>query len=383
MRYGDDTEPKRKRRVKVDVQPGMSISVEDLNSSQNDKNTDKSSINKTKSSKKQVAEPISSDEDSSLESNDIVYMESDDDGDFEDFRQQLIEDQMYDRLYDKEDNVTEFDEINPELSNTANQTEPEKQCEEGLSLTTNDFVLVRFETLKKKGNPKNYIGQIITMNPSDVEVNFLRNKNLKLEAYNANISLNENLTPEYRMELPEKQNYKDINSTCDIPKISRRCIKNFAVAVEKFALSKSEDMYKEKYLLAIRSAIGNEATFIKSFCAAKMRKHVVYEVDLEVNENCIIQAQSTGIGRNRRNKQTAMKSVGLQYLREKQLYDRTLKEKEIQMENRKISCKERKIELQEKQHALEEAKFELEKNEKEGRLQMELEERRHRNHNES
>ncbi|KAK4884833.1 hypothetical protein RN001_001104 [Aquatica leii] len=150
MRYSDDTEPKRKRRVKVDVQPGMSISVEDLNSSQNDKNTDKSSINKTKSSKKQVAEPIFSDEDSSLESNDIVYMESDDDGDFEDFRQQLIEDQMYDRLYDQEDNVTEFDEINPELSNTANQTEPEKQCEEGLSLTTNDFVLVRFETLKKK-----------------------------------------------------------------------------------------------------------------------------------------------------------------------------------------------------------------------------------------
>ncbi|KAK4887307.1 hypothetical protein RN001_003578 [Aquatica leii] len=181
MRYGDDTEPKRKRRVKVDVQPGMSISVEDLNYSQNDKNTDKSSINKTKSSKKQVAEPISSDEDSSLESNDIVYMESDDDGDFEDFWQQLIEDQMYDRLYDQEDNVTEFDEINPELSNTANQTEPEKQCEEGLSITTNDFVLVRFETLKKKGNAKNYIGQIITMNPSDVEVNFLRNKNLKIK----------------------------------------------------------------------------------------------------------------------------------------------------------------------------------------------------------
>ncbi|KAK4884094.1 hypothetical protein RN001_000365 [Aquatica leii] len=46
----------------------------------------------------------------------------------------------------------------------------------------------------------------------------------QFEAYDANISLNENLTPEYRMELPEKQNYKDINSTCDIPKISRRCI---------------------------------------------------------------------------------------------------------------------------------------------------------------
>ncbi|KAK4887475.1 hypothetical protein RN001_003746 [Aquatica leii] len=92
---------------------------------------------------------------------------------------------------------------------------------------------------------------------------------------------------------------------------------------------------------------------------------------------------ATGIGRNRRNKQTAMKSGGLQYLREKQLYDRTLKEKEIQMENRKISCEERKIELQEKQHALEEAKFELEKKEREARLQMELEERRHRNHNES
>ncbi|KAK4881537.1 hypothetical protein RN001_004856 [Aquatica leii] len=39
-----------------------------------------------------------------------------------------------------------------------------------------------------------------------------------------------------------------------------------------------------------------------------------------------------------------LRNVGLQYLRKKQLYDRTLKEKEIQMENRKISCEERKIE---------------------------------------
>ncbi|KAF5291976.1 hypothetical protein FQR65_LT20359 [Abscondita terminalis] len=93
--------------------------------------------------------------------------------------------------------------------------------------------------------------------------------------------------------------------------------------------------------------------------------------------------QKSGIGRNRRIKKTALKSAGLQFLHEKQVNDIKLKEKQIEMENRRIACEEKKIKLQERQLILEESKFELDKNEREARLQMELEERRHRLKNET
>ncbi|KAF5271898.1 hypothetical protein FQR65_LT17532 [Abscondita terminalis] len=58
----------------------------------------------------------------------------------------------------------------------------------------------------------------------------------------------------------------------------------------------------------------------------------------EIPSDFSLPKTATGIGRNRRNKTTSIKSAGLQFLREKQLQDRTLKEKEIDLENRKIAC---------------------------------------------
>ncbi|KAK4887247.1 hypothetical protein RN001_003518 [Aquatica leii] len=124
---------------------------------------------------------------------------------------------------------------------------------------------------------------------------------MTLEAYDANISLNENLTPEYRMELPEKQNYKDINSTCDIPEISRRCIKNFADAVEKFALSKSEDMYKEKMFQVVEFEDSSIAIIRTDWLTPRKKqtfwppykKTADYEKCLTTKESCVIASWDT------------------------------------------------------------------------------------------
>lgn len=91
------------------------------------------------------------------------------------------------------------------------------------------------------------------------------------------------------LDLPDVTFYKDLNTTSVLPVVqtsSVNCYLSLNLVNNK---EKGDNLYKEKYLLCVRSvAVANEY-FVKARCGAEMKKHIVYTVDMKISSDGAIE----------------------------------------------------------------------------------------------
>ena len=127
----------------------------------------------------------------------------------------------------------------------------------------------------------------------------------RLEAYdrNSNFGKPDDVAgPDYKMSLPDVTLYSDIHSEKKLPGITLTRINSYLFAFDKELDENAISLYKEKYLVYIRSSSNDLFTYIKSSCRAQMRKSVTYDVDISIaSDGHIHEAQcecAAGMGPN-------------------------------------------------------------------------------------
>ena len=112
---------------------------------------------------------------------------------------------------------------------------------------------------------------------------------MRLESYdrNNNFKTNDAINPSFQMTLPDSILYKDIHGDIQIPDVSMDTLETYLNLVDKAMDSKAKNLYREKYLLSIRFA-KSEDVYIEARCAAEMRKNMIYEIDISLDENGVI-----------------------------------------------------------------------------------------------
>ncbi|XP_049820607.1 uncharacterized protein LOC126264919 [Aethina tumida] len=143
----------------------------------------------------------------------------------------------------------------------------------------------------------------------------------------------------------------------------------------------SQEEYEEKLLLIIqvlklRSAQDNEDSFSNAECINCAEINIKDEADEEISNHEHINDRSElhinpqqEVPLMNRKRRTLKSCSSL--LRNVKLYERSIQERHLQIEERRLAIEERK-------QLLEEAKFEQEKYERDQRLQVEIEERKHK-----
>ncbi|XP_044264705.1 uncharacterized protein LOC123011371 [Tribolium madens] len=143
---------------------------------------------------------------------------------------------------------------------------------------------------------------------------------------------------------------------------------------------------KEQLLLQIgEMSRGFKMKNSQKFKQCEVQETVLTELDIKENESTN-SSDGEGTQQNvstleqrralKRPYGQQLKNSSLQFLREKQQSERSIRLRELQLEEKKLALEERKIALQEAQMKLEEKKFQMEKNYQEQKLKMEIEERK-------
>lgn len=194
MRYGDNSDAPKKRRSKVNVQAGASISVEDLLLNKPPQvSLPSCSTVSTKKRPKKSSKKNESDDQSSVSEEDIHYMDSSEDENWETYCEKQLKEQEREWSSDDEQPLAE-------LSNAIEKNETQlKQTSEFKALSkenemqidveeyhrdinecieVDDYLLVSFKTSSKCNSNKYYVGKVVANDPI-LELSFLRNKNLK------------------------------------------------------------------------------------------------------------------------------------------------------------------------------------------------------------
>ncbi|XP_015837594.2 trichohyalin [Tribolium castaneum] len=145
---------------------------------------------------------------------------------------------------------------------------------------------------------------------------------------------------------------------------------------------------KEQLLLQIREmSRGFKTKNVPKFKHNEVQQSVLAEVDIKKENESTNSSDGEGTQQNvstlleqrravKRPCGQPLKNSSLQFLREKQQSERSIRLRELQLEEKKLALEERKIALQEAQMKLEEKKFQMEKNYQEQKLKMEIEERK-------
>ena len=104
----------------------------------------------------------------------------------------------------------------------------------------------------------------------------------RLEAYdrNFNFGATTESKEEFTMTLPDEKLYYDLNSDRDFPCVKSENVGCFLEQYDKHVEKVSKEMYKEKFLVYIRSAKDNNIFYLRSACRAEMSKSVTYKIDI-------------------------------------------------------------------------------------------------------
>lgn len=91
--------------------------------------------------------------------------------------------------------------------------------------------------------------------------------------------------PEFRMSLPPVTSYKDVNADIKMVPLT---FENASSFLEEFGVSfdqKITELYKDGFLLYLRSCETDQLYFLCSACKAEMKKRISYIVDILLQKN--------------------------------------------------------------------------------------------------
>ena len=97
---------------------------------------------------------------------------------------------------------------------------------------------------------------------------------------NSNFGCNDIHEEEFKMDLPDDKVYADLNSDTVFPYISMYNVHKFLDQFEKKLGETAKDMYKETFLVYVRSTCNKDIYYLKSVCRAEMAKNTSYKIDL-------------------------------------------------------------------------------------------------------
>lgn len=95
----------------------------------------------------------------------------------------------------------------------------------------------------------------------------------------------------YCISVPGPENFLDVNCNTLLPSITEADIQRYCVLGERENLTTSRNMYDENYLLTSRAAKSGNDFYVTAVCAAEMRRNVVYNITLKIQQNNILEAQ--------------------------------------------------------------------------------------------
>ncbi|KAK3109052.1 hypothetical protein FSP39_021893 [Pinctada imbricata] len=109
----------------------------------------------------------------------------------------------------------------------------------------------------------------------------------RLEAYDRNFNFGKTAenAADFTMTLPSEKLYFDLNSDREFPCVTSANVCCFLEQYDKQVEKISKEMYKEKFLIYIRSAMENNLFFLRSACRAEMSKSVTYKIDISFDSD--------------------------------------------------------------------------------------------------
>ena len=125
-----------------------------------------------------------------------------------------------------------------------------------------------------------------------------------MESYarNSNFGNSDVITEDFKMKLPDESAYSDLNSDRKFPAVTVDKLNNYLEQYDKIIEKVSTDMYREKFLIYIRSACSDDNFFVRSSCRAEMSKSVSYKIDVSFDTDGYIQESqcecAAGMGPN-------------------------------------------------------------------------------------
>ncbi|XP_069133482.1 uncharacterized protein [Argopecten irradians] len=107
---------------------------------------------------------------------------------------------------------------------------------------------------------------------------------------------------DFKMQLPDEAGYCDLNSDRKFPNVTTANINTYLEQYDKSIEKVSMNMYKEKYLMYMRSVSYNDMFFVRSSCHAEMSKSVAYKIDVSFDSDGHVQESqcecAAGMGPN-------------------------------------------------------------------------------------
>ena len=113
----------------------------------------------------------------------------------------------------------------------------------------------------------------------------------RLEAYdrNSNFGKPVDMEPEFKMELPKIDSYKDLHGGVSIPHVTFDSVSTYLSAFNKVIDKPCKDLYDLGFINFIRSShCDTDKVYFRSECRASMKVHVVYLIDISIDSQGII-----------------------------------------------------------------------------------------------
>ncbi|XP_076328742.1 uncharacterized protein LOC143234933 [Tachypleus tridentatus] len=106
----------------------------------------------------------------------------------------------------------------------------------------------------------------------------------------------------YTIQTPPRTEYKDLNASVKLPVVTMDAVDTYMAPLCVKLEDKAKNLYKERFLIYVRSAAKNNKYHLLAPCATNMKKSVSYCVDVIVdNEGVIDECQcecAVGTGPN-------------------------------------------------------------------------------------
>jgi hypothetical protein len=122
----------------------------------------------------------------------------------------------------------------------------------------------------------------------------MHENSFRLEAYdrNSNFGKEEQLEPDFCMNVPAVDKYTDVNADTPFIGLTMEKVQSYYDKFEKKFESRYVKLYDENFLIHYRVSINDSFTYIRCSCHAEMKKHVRYSVDIKIdNKGFILEAQ--------------------------------------------------------------------------------------------
>ena len=114
-----------------------------------------------------------------------------------------------------------------------------------------------------------------------------------MESYdrNQNFGRPEDTPKEFTMDLPDISKYKDIHNGTKLVDVTLTLVTTYLNLFDKKLENSAIQLYKERYLLYVRSTEMASYQHIKSVCRAEMKRSVTYNLDISFTDGTVHEAQ--------------------------------------------------------------------------------------------